>query len=213
MTEAARLLRTPRRTISRWAVGYVQELRHGKKAYEPVIDWEAGDAFTFGDLVELMYVRGFRHGGVPLDEIRRTAKKYRGEWETPYPLATKRFATDGRNLLLKEGEVWKHAFSGQHRLFFEELGAKLVHVGDFTSEWRPLGAERSVVVNPGRSFGKPIDDASGAHTYVLSQALAAGDPAARIAWWYGTSEQAVLDASEFENEWIMPKSGEGAGGR
>lgn len=200
MGEAARLLRTPRRTLSRWVEGYVHELRGGPKSYPPVIDWEDGSALTFGDLVELMYVRGFRVGGVALDEIRGVARKYREEWSTPYPLATKRFATDGRNLLIGEGEDWRHALTGQHQLFFNELCARFVHTGDFTSEWRPLGQEHGVLLNPERSFGKPIDDLSGAHTFVLAQAAAAGDLPERIAWWYGTTTAAVLDAVAFERE-------------
>lgn len=200
MGEAARLLRTPRRTLSRWMEGYVRKLRGGPKSYLPVIDWEDGSALTFGDLVELMYVRGFRNGGVALDDIRRAARKYREEWSTPYPLATKRFATDGRDLLIGEGDHWRHALTGQHKAFFYELGARLVHTGDLTTEWRPLGQDRGVLLNPERSFGKPIDDLSGAHTFVLAQAATSGDTPERIAWWYGTTATAVLDAVKFEDE-------------
>jgi uncharacterized protein (DUF433 family) len=201
MVDAARLLKTPRRTLSRWVEGYVCELREGSKLYAPLIEREDDAALTFGDLVELLYVRGFRDAGVHLAVIRRTALKYRREWSTPYPLATKRFATDGRGLLLKEGDAWRQALSGQHQAFFEELGKQLVHVGDLTSEWRPLGTERHVVLDPDRAFGKPIDDASGAHTFLLAQAFEAGATAKKLAWWYDTSEQSVLDAVEFERKW------------
>jgi hypothetical protein len=206
MVEAVRLLKTPRRTLERWMEGYVRELRGGTRFYSPVIEWENGSALTFGDLVELMYVRGFREGGVPLDEIRKAASKYRAEWSTLYPLATKRFATNGQRLLLEEGGVWKQALTGQRQFFFDELGKKLIHVGDLTSEWRPLGNDRQVVLNPERSFGKPIDTLSGVHTFQLSQALKAGDSAAKIAWWYDTTEDAVLDAAKFEDDFqITPR--------
>lgn len=198
LVEAARLLHTPRRTLSRWVEGYVQDLRTGPKAYGPVIVREDEAFLTFGDLVELMYVRGFRDAGVGLDEIRATASRFRLEWSTPYPLATKRFATDGRSLLLELGGQWQHALTGQCQAFFEDLGKQLVHVGDLTSEWRPLGKERAVVLDPERAFGKPIDDASGAHTYVLAQALESEHDADAVAWWYGTTSGAVRDAAEFE---------------
>jgi uncharacterized protein (DUF433 family) len=205
MVEAARLLKTPRRTLSRWVEGYVCELHEGSKQYAPVIKREDEAALTFGDLVELMYVRGFRNAGVHLDIIRRTASKYRQEWSTPYPLATKRFATDGRGLLLQEGDAWRQALSGQLQAFLDELGKQLVHVGDLTSEWRPLGTERHVVLDPDRAFGKPIDDVSGAHTFLLAQAFEAGATAKKLAWWYDTTEQAVLDAVEFERRWEIKK--------
>ena len=203
MVEAARLLQTPRRTLSRWVQGYVRELRGGTRAYAPVIDRDEEATLSFGDLIELMYVRGFRQSGVPLPELRDAGIRFRREWDTPFPLATKRFATDGRHLLVEGGEYWRNALTGQQSVFFEEMGRQLIHVGDLASEWRPLGRERSVLLNPNRSFGKPIDDASGAHTYVLSLALSKeGDPSA-VAWWYGTTSEAVEDAAKFEESMTL----------
>lgn len=196
--EAARLLRTPRQTLARWVEGYVREVRGVGKAYAPLIERGEAPTLSFGDLVELMYVRGFRRAGVSLQELRDAGTKFRREWGTSFPLASKRFATDGRHLLLDEGEVWRHALTGQQSAFFEEMGRQLVHVGDLASEWRPLGRERSVLLNPDRSFGKPIDDASGTHTHVLSLALAAEKDPSAVAWWYGTTTEAVRDAAEFE---------------
>ena len=195
--EASRLLRTPRRTLSRWIEGYVTEPKGGAKHYPPIIDRESDSSLTFGDLVELMYVRGFRTQGVNLSTIRNVATKFRQEWQTQYPFATEKFAADGRQLLIGEGGEWKHALTGQHNFFFEDIGKLLVHNGDFTTEWRPLGREHQVVLNPERAFGKPIDALSGAHTYVLAQA-ASEKNFKEVAWWYGTTESAVEDAVKFE---------------
>lgn len=201
LAEAARLLRTPRRTVSRWVDGYVQVLQSGPREYAPVIASDDYSALTFGDLVELMYVRGFRDAGVGLDMIRTTAAKFRNEWDTRYPLATERFATDGRSLLLGLGGDWKHALTGQHMAFFDELGTQLVHLNNLTAEWRPLGVDHLVLVNPDRSFGKPIEAGSGAHTYVLAQAAAGSEDIDSVAWWYGTTTQGVKDASQFEEQY------------
>lgn len=196
--EAARLLKTPRRTLARWVQGYVQELRGGAMHYAPVIERDDEGSLTFGDLVELMYVRGFRTGGVPLSEIRDVSAKYRQVWDTAYPLATKRFATDGRNLLIREGADWAHALNGQRKAFFDDIGSQLVHVGDLTSEWRPLGKDKAVVLHPNRSFGKPIEDTSGAHTFLLFQAVEGGATAEEVAWWYGTKAKGVREAVQYE---------------
>jgi hypothetical protein len=200
LSDAARLLKTPRRTVSRWVDGYIKELREGEKFYPPAIDRVGGDALSFGDLVELLYVRGFRDRGVGLGEIAKTADEYRKEWKTPYPFATRKFATDGKGLLIKKGGEWEHALTGQQQAFFEELGSQLIHVGDLTTEWRPLGTARAVVLNPDRSFGKPIETSSGAHTYVLSQAYEASHDAGSVGWWYGIEPKAVLDAVQFERD-------------
>lgn len=197
VVEASRLLGTPRRTLSRWIEGYVQELRGGTKHYAPVIDRDQDSALTFGDLVELMYVRGFRSEGVDLKFIREVASKFRQEWQTQYPFATERFAANGKELLIGEGREWKHALTGQHNLFFEEIGKLLVHKGDLTTEWRPLGKTHEVILNPERAFGKPIDALSGAHTYVLAQA-ASEKNFEEVAWWYGTTKAAVEDSVKFE---------------
>ena len=171
VVEASRLLDTPRRTLSRWVEGYVQEVRAGAKHYAPVINRDQDSALTFGDLVELMYVRGFRSADVSLGVIRETASKFRQEWKTPYPFATQKFAVEGKELLIAEGEEWQNALTGQQKANFDEIGKLLVHKGDLTAEWRPLGKEHQVILNPERAFGKPIDAISGAHTYVLAQAV------------------------------------------
>lgn len=206
LSDAARLLKTPRRTVSRWVDGYVREVRQGERHYPPAIERADAEALTFGDLIELLYVRGFRDGGVGLGEIVRTNKRYRTEWNTPYPFATQRFATDGKSLLIKEGPEWEHALTGQQDAFFEELGMQLVLADHFTSEWRPLGKQRAVVLNPDRSFGKPIEDASGAHTYVLAQAYESNHDAAAVAWWYGIEPGGVLDAVQFEKDFQVERS-------
>ena len=120
--EAARLLRTPLRTLSRWVDGYVCELRGGRKAYGPVIGRQENlDVLSFGDLVELMYVRGFRNAGVQLAELRDAGMRVRREWDTPFPLATKKFATDGKHLLVASGPSWREALSGQFKAFSTTL--------------------------------------------------------------------------------------------
>ena len=197
VVEASRLLGTPRRTLSRWVEGYVQELRGGTKHYAPVLDRDQDSALTFGDLVELMYVRGFRSADVNLGVIRQAASKFRQEWGTQYPFATERFAVEGKELLIAQGEAWQNALTGQQKARFDEIGKLLVHKGDLTTEWRPLGRDHQVVLNPERAFGKPIDALSGAHTYVLAQA-ASEKNFKEVAWWYGTTEGAVEDAVKFE---------------
>mgnify|MGYP001809627600 CR=1 FL=1 len=205
--EAARLLRISRKTLDRWVRGYSLQLRSGQKAYQPVLGTPV-DSFTltFGELVELLYVRGFRNEQVPLQLIREVSEKFRGEWQTPYPFATKRFALHGRSLLLQQGDAWVEALSGQQVAFMLELGRQLTHQGDFALEWRPLGEGSPVLLSPARAFGKPIDENSGAHTYVLADAFGQASSADQVAWWYGTSEEAVLAAVRFESELKQGKS-------
>jgi hypothetical protein len=150
-----------------------------------------------------MYVRGFRDIGVDLDDIGQAAARFRSAWQTPYPLATERFAADAGRLLVDQGGIWQDALSGQGKAFLDELSKQLVHAGDLTTEWRPLGTDHAVVLNPNRAFGKPIEDTSGAHTFVLATALEGEQDPASVAWWYGTTTQGVLDAAKFEKDWSL----------
>lgn len=198
ISEAGRLLRIPRRTVSRWVEGYVGQVRDGERHYEPVVHPEEETFLTFGDLIELRFVKGFRDAGVSLGEIRKSADRFRAEWDTNYPLATRRFATDGRQLLIKQGGAWQQALSGQLLLAFNELTKQLVFDDDLTKEWRPLGVSSSIVLNPELCFGKPIDEKSGTQTHVLASALLTSGDAESVAWWYDTSVKAVQDAARFE---------------
>ena|GEM_PF-1079706 len=198
VAEAARLLHTPRRTISRWVEGYVGRLR----TYPSVLGKENESTLAYGDLIELLYVRGFRKLGVSLEELRIATHRFKTEWHTSYPLATERFAANGRSLLWEFGGVWRQVLDGQQSAFFDELATRVIHDGNLAVEYRPLGASRSVVLSPHRAFGKPIDSGSGTHTYLLANALQAEKEASRVAWWYGTTTEAVLDASEFESQLV-----------
>ena len=67
-----------------------------------------------------------------------------------------------------------------------------------------MAKNRTVVLDPTRSFGKPIDDVLGTHTKVLAKALAAEEDVEKVAWWYGTSSAAVRDAMKFETQLAHP---------
>lgn len=201
MSDAARILKVPRRTLARWVEGYSYHSATGKHFYKPVLDSNQDGVLTFGDLIELRYIKGLRKLGVKLDVIRRVSEKYRKEWQVQYPLATRRFGTDGKSLLLVIDEhTWSDSLTGQLASFFTELQGQIVFCDDTTKEWRPLGIERSIVINPQLAFGKPIEERSGAHTYVLAKAYKVEKDAKKVADWYETSAEAVMDAVRYEHQ-------------
>lgn len=198
IVDAARLLKTQRRTIARWIQGYTGMLKSEPRQYAPVLVGGRDKLLTFGDLVELMYVREFRSQDVRLETIRQVSAKFALEWGTEYPFATKRFAVDAKSILLKEGGEWRECLSGQGSFFTDQIALTLEHTGDFVSEWRPLGKDRAVVLDPRRSYGKPIDSESGTSTFVLYKAVESGDSPEDVGWWYDTPVASVLDSVQFE---------------
>lgn len=198
--EAARLLRKSAGSVRRWANGYTYELRVGKGRGGPVLGRRLDDeTLSFGELIELLHVKGFRERGIPLEEIRQAAARLREEWDTPYPFATKRIATLGNQLLAHfEGE-WKAPVSGQESFeFVGELAEQMVYSDDFTAGWRPLGPDHRILLDPERRFGKPIDPVSGIRTGVLSDAFEAEGDEVAVAGVYEVDLQAVRDAIRFE---------------
>lgn len=100
--EAAGLLGLrPDRTRA-WLDGYDRLGGH----YAPVIREEptGEDIVTWGEFVELGYLREYRRKGVPLQRLRPAIDELRREFATPYPLATARPYVLGKELVLKVQE-------------------------------------------------------------------------------------------------------------
>ncbi|WP_191059666.1 DUF433 domain-containing protein [Geminicoccus harenae] len=129
--------------------------------------------------------------------------------ETDYPLARSDFQTDGRRLFLEvmdiegnpEDRKLYDLLSGQyviHRAvapLFKQLEFGFDHQAH---RWWPLGRRRHVVVDPHRSFGKPITKTAGVPTETIKDALRSiGDPAA-VARWYEVPRSEIEDALKFE---------------
>ncbi|MGH7661580.1 MAG: DUF433 domain-containing protein, partial [Vulcanimicrobiaceae bacterium] len=62
----------------------------------------------------------------------------------------------------------------------------------------PLGSDRKVVLDPARSFGKPIETTSGVPTSILHAASKSGETVEAIARWYRAPAAGVQDAIEYE---------------
>ena len=58
------------------------------------------DIVTWGEFVELGYLREYRRKGVPLQRLRPVIDELRREFETPYPLATAKPYVYGKELVL-----------------------------------------------------------------------------------------------------------------
>jgi hypothetical protein len=71
-------------------------------AYEPVarVEPTGGEVVTWGEFVELGYLREYRRKGVPLQRLRPVIAALRDEYETLYPLATAKPFVHGRDLVL-----------------------------------------------------------------------------------------------------------------
>ena len=99
VAEAARLLGLRPDRVRAWLDGYD---RVGT-TYKPVVrlDPTGSDVVTWGEFVELGYLREYRRQQVPLQRLRPVIDELRVEYGTPYPLATARPYIYGKELVLE----------------------------------------------------------------------------------------------------------------
>jgi uncharacterized protein (DUF433 family) len=210
--EAARIIGITPAKLRRWVGQYRRKEPGAECLSKPVISryFQGGErVLTFLELVELLFVKLFREEGVSMAVIRRAAEEAARRFDTPYPFAVKRFDTDGQRIFATlrdespSGRVVMELGKGQYvldavaRPFFRKLDYR--DDGEAFRYW-PLDREGRVVLDPERSFGKPIDAETGVPTRAPYDAVLAGGGQSPeiVADWFGVPVEAVQAAVTFE---------------
>lgn len=205
--EAGRLVQVSPSKISRWLRGHAI----GGRRYEPLwrsqVDLgEDGTFLGFRDLQEIRVVAAFIAKGLSPQRVRQAIGLARDLVGDERPLSTKRFRTDGRSIFLQvieeDGQtklidLFRRQFAFREiieqsltNLEYDDLGSPML--------WWPLGKNRSVVVDPARSFGQPIEAETSIPTATLAAAAKAeASPQAAARAW-GVSLRSIRRAVEFE---------------
>jgi len=210
VSEAARLTRIPAGKIRRWIRGYTfrkgESVRHSDAVWQTEIKpLDDKAALSFRDLLELRFVDAFIKAGVSWVTMRRAHTKAQEELKTTHPFCSKRIATDGKNILLKQAEedsdealinlvTDQREFSRIVQDFLKEL--------EFSGDdivWWPLGKNRQIVVDPRRNFGQPTVAKSGVPATTLARSVKANSSIDIVARWYEAQRDEVRDAVEFED--------------
>jgi uncharacterized protein (DUF433 family) len=161
-------------------------------------------ALTFRDLLELRFVDAFTKAGVSWTTMRRTHTKAQDELKTTHPFCSKRIATDGKNILLKQARedpdealinlvTKQREFSRIVQDFLKEL--------EFSGDdivWWPLGKNRQIVIDPRRNFGQPTVAKSGVPATTIARCVKANSSISIVARWYQVQRDEIHDAVEFE---------------
>ena len=209
VSEAAGLLGLRSDRTRAWLDGYE---RSGVR-YSPVIREEhtGEDLVTWGEFVELGYLREYRRKGVPLQRLRPVIEELRQEFHTVYPLATARPYVYDKELVLevqeRDGLPTQIAIvvrSGQEILladaakqFFKKVEFDPGEHGAIRRIF-PAGQASPVVIDPLVRFGRP--SVSGVATERLWELADAGETLDEIARAYELPDEEVRAAVAYEEQ-------------
>ncbi len=165
--EAAGYLGLRADRVRAWLDGYDR----AGTAYPPVVRHAhtGSDIVTWGEFVELGYLREYRRTGVPLQKLRPVIEALRHQYATPYPLATARPFVMGRELVLELQEQHELpaaiaivvrsgptvALTAEVRRFFHKVEFDTTGSDGAARRLRPAGPASPVVIDPLVRFGRP----------------------------------------------------------
>ncbi len=207
--EAAGLLGLRTDRVRAWLDGY----ERSATSYAPVIRPEhtGDDIVTWGEFVELGYLREYRRKEVPLQRLRPVIDELRRVLRTPYPLATAKPYVYDKELVLDVQEradvpqaIAIVIRSGQeimmtpetHR-FFKKVEFDSGATGN-ALRIRPAGTASPVVIDPLVRFGRP--SVEGVATERLWELHDAEDPLDEIASGYDLAIDTVRAAVVYEEQ-------------
>jgi len=210
IAEAAEYLRLPPSTLRAWTLGQRYRARGKPRFFRPVIDVADRNSrlLSFINLVEAYVLAGIRREhDIPLPKVRRAVDYLRRTFKTPRPLAEERFQTDGVNLFVEKfGALIGATQEGQVQMREVILG-RLKHVHrdpkglpEKLVLFPVLGGtdKGNVVIDPRRSFGRPVLDGYGLRTSVVAERFQAGEKIEVLARDYDVPAEAIENAIRCE---------------
>lgn len=210
VVEAAGYLSLRSDRVRAWLDGYDR----AGVIYPPVVrDVHTGsEVVTWGEFVELGYLREYRRKGVSLQKLRPVIEALRREFGTPYPLATARPFVMGKELVLELQEKndlpsaiaivvrsgQTVALTPEARRFFQKVEFDTAAFGGAARRLLPAGPASPVVIDPLIRFGRP--NVSGVATGRLWELYDAGETVNEIAEGYDLAPESVRAAIAYEEQ-------------
>jgi uncharacterized protein (DUF433 family) len=213
--EAARLVGVSSAKIVRWLRGHRIDEREYAPLWRPQIDLgEQGIVLGFRDLMEVRVAAAFIERGLSPQRVRQAIQLAREIIPDERPLSRSQFRTDGRSVFLQvvegDGEPRLIDLFKSQYAFREVLERSLSGI-DYDDDgaparWWVLGKARSILVDPARSFGRPIEAETSVPAEVLAAAVGAeGSIEAAAAAW-DVPARAVRRAVSFVDEMSARKA-------
>jgi len=210
--EATRLSGASVSTVRRWLLGYTYKSGGRIRQRPPIFKADIGEidgvfTISFRDLVELLFVHAFREKGVKWTAIHEAFELARKRFESEHPFSVINFKTVGKRIFEET------ILSGHKKL--EDLNKQQFVIGDFIEptlvntlefdrhsvrKWFPSYPSKAIVLDPKRSFGRPIISESGVPTQVIYAAFQAERDLSFVADEFETKKSAIKAAIRFESQ-------------
>lgn len=191
--EAARYARVSPQTVASW------HRRPGLEA-KALPAREGGQPLSYMQLVEVAVVAALRQAGMSLKAIRQARDYLSTEFGNPYPFATYRFQTDGKELQVPfeqiigpggAGKLFSANSKGQ--LGWSEIIrtrlCEFEYDEDLALRWHVGGEGSSIIIDPRVAFGAPA--VKGVPTWSIRERWASGEPAEETAEDFGLATEDV----------------------
>ena len=212
LAEAARYLKVPGATLRSWTVGRAYPTARGERQSRPLIRpaHTPPAQLSFWNLIEAHVLRSFRSDhAVSLKALRNALSFAEKELEIPRLLLSKELCASAGELFLERyGSLISLSRSGQlamRRLFDAHLSRVVWDQSKFPIRLYPFltasgipAEERSIAIDPGISFGRPVIARLGISTAVLVDRMDAGESVEDLAADYGLLEPEVVEAVLYE---------------
>ncbi len=207
LAEAGRLVRVNPAKIARWLRGHEVGGRRYDALWRPQVDFgEDGIFLGFRDLQEVRVAAAFIDKGLSPQSVRQAIALARNLIAEERPLSTARFRTDGWSVFLqvveKDGQTKLIDLFRKQFAFKDIIESSLTNLdydeAGIPSTWWPLGRGKSVVIDPSRSFGQPIEAETSVPTGMLSAAVKGEGSVEAVARAWGVPLRAVRRAVDFE---------------
>lgn len=160
---------------------------------------DKGAALSYLQLIELAVAAACKKAGMKLADIREARAYFAGAYETDYPFATLRLATDGVDLAIKAGAELLIGNKGGQLAWNKIIGARFKefeYEDGLATRWHVAGAKSPVLIDPRVRFGAP--HVGGVPTWVMRDRWSVGEAVEDIADDFDLKPFQVAKALEFE---------------
>lgn len=215
--EVADMLALPAGTVKAWCFGH--DYRHktdGKrKLFVRVVEPASPEdrLLSFVNLCEVHVLAAIRrHHGVKMPDVRSAIDFVRERLGVERPLASSRFLTNGISLFLEHaGQLLDVSQQGQQalredferaltRIEFDAKSGAPILLFPFTRDTAVHAEQpRTVLVDPSRSFGRPVLAGAYVRTDVIENRFRAGDSISDMAADYNVGTAEIEEALRFEH--------------